>query len=72
MEREDFTAPDIEPPIPLSGTARKIAERELAKGAGYYALARYLNTTVEVIAAVERAQKIAAQEKVWMKSKSKK
>lgn len=53
MEREDFTAPDIEPPIPLSGTARKIAERELAKGAGHYALAKYLNTTVEVIAEIE-------------------
>lgn len=53
MEREDFTAPDIEPLIPLSGTARKIAERELAKGAGHYALAKYLNTTVEVIAEIE-------------------
>lgn len=53
MEREDFTAPDIEPPILLSGTARKIAERELAKGAGHYALAKYLNTTVEVIAEIE-------------------
>lgn len=52
-EREDFTAPDIEPPTPLSGTARKIAERELAKGAGHYALAKYLNTTVEVIAEIE-------------------
>lgn len=52
-EREDFTAPDIEPPIPLSGNERKIAERELDKGAGHYALARYLNTTVEVIAGIE-------------------
>jgi transcriptional regulator len=54
MEREDWETPDIPKPARLTDAEMRIAHRELKSGATKEALARYFNTTVSNISAVER------------------